>query len=421
VAAALRFYALGAASMQIDEVMSLLAAAQFPKDFNDVHPPLFYGILHYWCMGGLSEFWLRSSSVLASLLGLCLWWRLVRHWEPERAATCVLMLATAFSDLQQARELRMYPWLQLWSLAYLVCLQEQRKVMAALALAAACFTHVFGLFLIPIGLLKGWSRWLPVVVALWLAWGVPHYLGQRDHPLDLRQRPNLAMELEAIGRLVGGRVTAFGDGPSLGLGALVLLWLAWKRPVAPRLVYAWALLPWLSVWIVSVLTPLQIFEFKYLVWTLPAWIYLLAASTPRLPLVLLWSALNLWGMLPWLAEPHRWMANWRGVAASLRGEQRVIYVHPSMMAAPLLYYGYGQPQLKPVDEAKQMEGGQDMVWVTTLNHPFVAQKRLLAGIARYWQLEKQLDFASLLPSSEIQVSFWQWQQAPPQSKEKQPR
>ena len=422
LAAALRFYALGSASFQIDEAMSILGAAQWRQGFQDVHPPLYYALLEQWARFGLTEFWLRASSVLASLWGLMVWLRLVRHWRPELVVPCGLMLVLSFAELQQAREIRMYAWLQLWALSYLLALWENRPKVAALALLAACFTHLFGLFLVPLGMVvKGQgrlSRWTIVVVALWLAWGVPHYLGQRDHPLGLRQSPSVSAEVEAVGRLLSGRIAPFGDAISVALGALALLWLAWRRPACPRLVYAWALLPWLSVWLVSRFTPLQIFEFKYLVWSLPAWIYLLAASLPPRFLLPLWAALNLWGALPYLQTPHRWLADWRGAALALRDRHEAVCVHPSMMAAPLFCYGL-QSGLVLVDEWSQVKPERDMVWVSTPNHPYVVQQHLLVGVRQYWKLEKQLDFASQLPSSEIQVSFWRWSQGGAKAEEKQ--
>ncbi len=424
LAAGLRFYALGAASFQVDEAMSLIGASQWRAGFQDVHPPLFYALLEQWSRFGLGESWLRASSVFASLAGLALWVRLLRHWRPELVVPCAIMLAVSFSDLQQARELRMYAWLQLWSLAFFVCTLEGRRKLAGLALLAACFTHLFGLFLFPLSFLSRRSRsmrWSLVVAALWLAWAVPHYQGLRNHPLDLRQTPDLMMGLEAVGRLVGGRIAPFGDVFSVVLGVLVLAVLAWRRPACPRLVYAWALLPWLSIWTISRFTPLQIFEFKYLVWTLPAWVYLLASCVPIRLLLPVWAAINLWGALPYLQFPHRWLADWRGVGRALRAEAWPVYVHPSMMAAPLLYYGYQSPRLKLADEWLQLTPGQDMIWVTTPHHPYVIEQKLLAGIGKYWKLEKQLDFPSDLPSSQIQVGFWRWQQAPPSREEKQGR
>lgn len=403
--------------------MSILGAAQWRQGFQDVHPPLYYGLLEQWARFGLSEFWLRSSSVLASLWSLMLWVRLLRQWRPDLVLPCGLMLAVSFADLQQAREIRMYAWLQLWTLAYFVAWLENRRLLAALALVAASFTHLFGLFLFPLSYFcrPAWSRWLPAVLALWLAWGVPHYLAQREHPLGLRQTPSLSMGVEAIGRLLGGRIAPFGDVVSLGLGTMALAWLLWRRPSCPRLVYAWALLPWLSIWLVSRLTPLQIFEFKYLVWTLPAWIFLLASSLRARYLLPVWVVLNLAGAFPFLADPHRWLADWRGVARAIPGAPEVICVHPSMMAAPLLCYGYQSPRLQPVDEWSQVVPQRDMIWVSTPYHPYVMQQQLLVGVRKFWKLGKQIDFPSLLPSGEIQVTFWQWPQGANGDGEKQGR
>ena len=410
-AAGLRFWNLGLASIQVDEVATLLRAGQWrTRPHEDVHPPLFFALVELWTYGGLSEAWLRSLSVLASLVALVLWALLL----PRTALLGgVAMLALSFADVQQSRELRMYSWLQLWALLYFWCMTRQRWALAALGLLCASFTHLFGLFLIPVGwFVEGFRpralAYQGLVLALWLSWGIPHYLAQAQHPLDLRQRPSLSMGLEAVGRLLGGRVAAFGDTLSLALGAIVLAWLLFSRPRVARWVYAWALIPWLSIWLVSRYTPLQLFEFKYLVWTLPAWIWLLLAGRRPawilLPLVLV----NLAWMLPWLYAPHDYQANWRRVANMLDGEKSTIVVHPSMMAGPLLYYGYAVPPLRPLDEWSQLQPGRPMVWVTTPHHPYVGHQRLLQGVRRYWRMDKEVTLPSRLPSSQVDLSWWSW-------------
>lgn len=384
--------------------MSLLSAAGLP----DVHPPLFYWVLRVW--GFHSEAWCRSLSVLASLVSLGLCYRLWRRLD------VVFLLAVGFAELQQARELRMYSWLEMWALAYFVCLTEGRRVLAAFALLAACFTHLFGLFLVPLG----GRRLTWAVLPLWLFWAVPHYVAQLGHPLGLRQAPSVLMAVEAVGRLVGGRVCPFGDTFSVGLGLLVLGWLAYRRPECPRWVWGWALGPWLTLFLVSWLTPLQLFEFKYLTWTSPAWAMLLVSSVPWRGLGPAWLFLNLWGFVPWLLHPGWWMADWRGVAEWLRARRGPpVQVHPSMMAAPLLFYYGGPETMQPVDEWKQVRPGGPILWVTTPHHPFVRMQRLEIGLRRYWRLREQHEFASFLPSSVVWVGWWEWKGAPPGG-EKQP-
>ncbi|MBT9582356.1 hypothetical protein IV102_03335 [bacterium] len=388
LAAGLRFFALGAASIQIDEAMSWLSSAGYP----DVHPPLFYWMLNGWARLGSGEFWLRTLPVLASLLALFLWARVSRN------PLSVLLLATSFAELQQDREVRMYAFLELWAVAHLWALMSTRWWLAGLTLLAACFTHLFGLFLVPLAWFWGCRR-LYGVMLLWLMWAVPHYLGQLDHPLGLRQVPTLAMEVEAVGRLVTGRVAAFGDPLSLVAGALGVAWLAW-RPVCPAWVYYWALGPWLSLWLVSRFTPIQLFEFKYLVWTLPAWTLLLASS---MPLVWFWVGVNLWGAIPWLLWPDQTMADWRGVADRVRPAGLPVVVHPSMMAAPLLFYGLGPPRLQFVDEVGQIPQGP-MIWVSTPHHPYVVSQGLLRHLRG---LRGRTVFPSRLPSSVVEVSVWE--------------
>lgn len=424
LAIALRLLWLGQASLQVDEVATLLRAAQWrSQPFEDVHPPLFFALVEVWSLGGLSEAWLRGLSVVASGLSLLAFWKLLEASGVSRreCGFALLLLACSFADLQQAREIRMYAWLQLWSVLYLWALAGNRLKLSLGFLLAALYTHLFGVFLIPIGwaLRKG-LRYPFLALALWLPWAILHYASQRGHPLDLRQAPTLWMALEAPGRLVGGRVAPFGDPLSLGLGIGLLVFLALARPRAPHWVKAWALLPWLTVWLVSTFTPIQLFEFKYLVWTLPAWIWLLVSSRGGWAWAFPWLALNLGLAWPWLTRPHDYLADWRGVAHALRRypPELPVIVHPSMMSLPLRYYGVPTPPLEGVDEWGQLQPGRAMLWVTTPHHPFVFRQGLLVGVERFWREVGRHKFSALLPSSQIWLIEWRWKEQQGPSVEK---
>lgn len=457
LATLLRFWDLGGCSLQVDEAMSWLYAALWRTQPSfDVHPPLFFATLQGWqALGdttllrdvlglGGGEGWLRTLPVAASLATLALWVRLAPRLRltPTQSLLTGLMLLVSFADLQQARELRHYAWLELWAVLHLLAVLERRPLLAGLTLTAALFTHLFGLFLLPLGWLAlalqrrepamrvdpslserlpvaaGWFTsgrvwWLSQagILALWLAWAVPFYRGHADHDLGLRAVPSLWVAVEAVGRLVAGRIAPFGDPLSCALGVVALISIAARRPSLPALVYAWALLPWLGLFLLARFTPLQLYEFKYLVWTLPAWVALLvprgAAACRALGVV--WCLVNLAGALPWLAHPHGWAADWRGVAAQLRfhPQPEAVVVHPSMMSAPLIYYGLF-PRLHPADEPQRVPAGEDMWWVTTPNHPYVARQRLLDGVARFWTEAEHTEFPCQLPSGTITLSRWLW-------------
>lgn len=391
----LRLLFLGQASLQVDEAMSLLAAAQWTTnpDF-DVHPPLFLILLDGWSHLALSEWWLRLLPVLANLGSLWVWWRLRGCWRS------LLMLVVSFAEIQQCREVRMYAWLEFFALAHVWSLQSGKQFASALTLAAACFTHLFGVFLVPLGWFgKRWKHnW---VLLPWLVWAVPHYLAHQDHLFGLRQTPTLWMAGEAVGRVAGGRVVAFGDLFSEVLGGAALLWLAWRRPKRPGWVYAWALGPWLTLWLLSRLTPIQLFEFKYLYWTTPAWACLFSDAW------LAWVVLNGVGLLPWLLFPHQYQADWRLVADFIRQTPgRRVVVHPSMMSAPLFYYGI--QELQPLDEWSQMKPEGNLLWITTPHHPFVVRQGLKVGLEKYWRCVRTLPLECSVPSCVIEVSLWDW-------------
>jgi hypothetical protein len=412
LALGLRLFQLGVGSVQVDEAMSVLAAAQWRSNPHfDVHPPFYPAALAAWAQVTLAEWWLRLFSVLPSVGCVALFWPLARRLglTAAQALGGSLLLAVSFADMQQAREIRMYAWLTLWAATHLLALLGRRWAWAFVSLLAACYTHLFGFFLIPLGWLlvraRGTFLMQTGVVLAWLPWAIPQALAHKDHLFELRHSPSWQALVEAVGRLVGGRIAAFGDPWSLLFGAVALGWLAWRRPRVHAVLYVWAMLPWLALWLLSALTPVQLFEFKYLVWTLPAWVALLMTSARIEVLVLLWTVVNLVGALPWLLSPHRWMADWRGVARFATAHRLPTVVHPSMMSAPLLYYGV---RAQGVDVWEQVKPEQPMLWVTTPNHPYVSSKRLLTGVGMYWRKTSERSFATLLPSTEVDVSAWEW-------------
>ena len=389
--------------------MSLLAAARLKSDPHfDVHPPLFLWMLRAWSRGGMSEAWLRLLSVLPSLLSLVMLWRLSDWWGLSRGQRRALlwMQALSFPGLQLAREVRMYSWLEFWCLLHLWALQERRGWATGVSLLAACYTHVFGLFLLPLG---GRSLLRPrlVALALWIPWAFVHYRLQLSHPLDLRQLPGVLVLLEAVGRIGAGRLAAFGDRFSVLLGLLLILLLlvALRRRAHPQVV-ALALVPLGVAWLVSRYTPLNVFEFKYFYWTQSGWAALCLVALPRASAAVAccWGVWSAWGWLGLLLHPHDWLANWRGATELVRARPQVV-VHPSMMSAPLLYYGVS---LSAVDEWQQLVPGQDMTWIVTPHHPFVVRQGLKRGIQRYWSQVSRETLVSRVPSCEIEVVSYRW-------------
>src|SRR5688500_7106104 len=78
LAAVVRVVGLGDQSFWLDEGVSYMTAVRPLPDLldhvrrADIHPPLYYVLLHFWLVGGNSETWLRLLSTLFSVASVAL-------------------------------------------------------------------------------------------------------------------------------------------------------------------------------------------------------------------------------------------------------------------------------------------------------------------------------------------------------------
>ncbi len=122
VAFALRVYALSAQSLWNDEGTSV-ALAQLSLEAitngaaRDIHPPLYYYLLHFWMpFVGQSEFAVRFLSVIAGALTIAFTFRIAYVFFDEEVAIFAAYLS-AFSPFQvyYSQEARMYIWVTLFA------------------------------------------------------------------------------------------------------------------------------------------------------------------------------------------------------------------------------------------------------------------------------------------------------------------
>ncbi len=122
LAFALRVYALDAQSLWNDEGTSVaLASLSVEAIINgaarDIHPPLYYLLLHFWMpFVGVTEYAIRFLSVIAGVVIIALVFRIAYFVLDERVATLAALLA-ALSPFQvyYSQETRMYIWVTLWA------------------------------------------------------------------------------------------------------------------------------------------------------------------------------------------------------------------------------------------------------------------------------------------------------------------
>ncbi len=163
----LRLYRLGAQSIWWDEGHSIFVAshpmAAIPTlPAMDVHPPLYFVLLHLWmAVAGDSEFALRYLSVIFSLLTVALLWRFAQ------AIKSTPLLVALFATLSPmyvayAQEVRSYACLTFFALASTYCyfrfwildtdyksVSSKKSKIAYIVLTALClYIHYFAIFLL---------------------------------------------------------------------------------------------------------------------------------------------------------------------------------------------------------------------------------------------------------------------------------
>jgi uncharacterized membrane protein len=112
---ALRVYRLGAASLWYDETVSVILAqkdvlALTRHTAGDIHPPLYYYLLHVWGrLAGWSEFAVAFVSLFFGVLLVALVYRVARAWFNARVARlAALLVALSPYNLWYSQEVRMY-------------------------------------------------------------------------------------------------------------------------------------------------------------------------------------------------------------------------------------------------------------------------------------------------------------------------
>ncbi|MBM3189358.1 MAG: hypothetical protein FJZ90_11630 [Chloroflexi bacterium] len=160
-AALTRLYGIRVESLWLDEATSLmLARMDLPTlvrwTAGDIHPPLYYALLHFWIGLGESEAILRGLSALAGMLNVLVIYGLGRALFD---GTCGLIGASLLAlnpfHVWYSQETRMYAWgAFLFSASALSALAYWRRpggallVCHVLATIAGLYTHYYATFAI---------------------------------------------------------------------------------------------------------------------------------------------------------------------------------------------------------------------------------------------------------------------------------
>ncbi len=390
LALAVRLWRIGSESILLDEATSLFLARMNVPDVIawtavDIHPPLYYLMLHFWRVFGESEAALRGLSAIAGALSVGVLYGLGAHLFDRRTGfVAAALLALAPLHVWYSQQMRMYTWLGFWALlsSYLLVLMLDKKKAGyaagyVLASAACLYTHYYTVFVF---LAQG-------LFALYLAWRNGHW---RDLlwaaggmlasvALFAPWLPTMVTQVTSGG---GGWVARGGTpGPralvdlliGFSVGNVRALYPSWARWLVYGLLAAlsgWAILrairalargdraevkgvafaaiylaaPVLAAWLISQVKPL--YSDRYLLAFLPGYLLLAARGAVTLPRTLLrWGAVALlvaglaFGVFQMAQAPQT--EDWRGVAAyvSERAEPGDVAVfYPGWNEKPFGYY-----------------------------------------------------------------------------------
>ena len=161
LACAVRFYGSTTSAIWCDEGSSLMLsnyslAGIWEHAARDVHPPLYFMLLHGWIMlFGDSVTSIRALSVLPVIATVLLGMWLVRLVAPQKVALLGgLLLALLPTAVRYSQEVRMYSLMGFWLIAATIALmywvqnphKKRYLVIYTALMAAGFYTHYFTAF-----------------------------------------------------------------------------------------------------------------------------------------------------------------------------------------------------------------------------------------------------------------------------------
>lgn len=305
-ALALRLHQLGAQSLWYDETVSAYLASQdlvalTRHTAGDIHPPLYYYLLHVWTrLTGDCEFALAFVSLFCGVLLVAMAYRLGAHLiDPPTGMLAATITALSPFHIWYSQEVRMYTlgsllgMLTLWAL---VRLRRHRRAWLAWALAAAAglyslYYFAFLLVFENLFVLGSWRRrglasgiyfrhWLAAQAAtaiLYLPWLPIFYRQATDPPVPPWRSftDGWTVLRETWSALVVGQsMTPQQAWPILILAvALYLVALGWgqARGLArltsegvKGLLVGYTVVPIALIWLLSLVTPLYHVRYAFL-------------------------------------------------------------------------------------------------------------------------------------------------------------
>lgn len=143
---------LSAPSLWLDEAISaniarspLTSCIQFAK--GDLHPPLYYLLIHLWSLIGHDEFTLRLFSVIPNFLsGVILFICVRQMFNPSIALLTLIFFAISPFQIRYSQEVRMYSLLGLWIVFVLFSVLQYLKSKSWGSLSCYIISASLGLY-----------------------------------------------------------------------------------------------------------------------------------------------------------------------------------------------------------------------------------------------------------------------------------
>jgi uncharacterized membrane protein len=298
-----RIYDLGTQSIWLDEAFSVaLAKMTLPQMVQaaapDVHPPLYYFLLHYWIIVfGTSESAVRLLSVLFGVLAIPMIYVVGRQlFNKEAGLVAALILALSSLNIYYSQETRMYSLmvlLALLSMYFFWRFLQQRSLVSSvgyvLSTTLLVYTHYYGWFVViaqniyVVTLLllskhrayrlRDWVVLQAIVVVLFVPWMavLVNQILRREAAAALVAPPTTTILIYTFSSYSGAFASYFGKAVLLALFLLlsVLSLVAyqkvrgamdWKAPLKALESYSWEVrfqdpttVYFLVVWLLSII------------------------------------------------------------------------------------------------------------------------------------------------------------------------
>ncbi|OQX85252.1 MAG: hypothetical protein B6D63_02690 [Candidatus Latescibacteria bacterium 4484_7] len=339
LAAFLRFFRLGHQSFWTDEILTYWAfvsekgAPYWKKFLYDVHGPFYTCVLHFWSKVSMSEAWLRAPSALAGTAAAYFAFKWMNKFLNSKTALLgAVIFALSPIHIYYSQEMRFYSFLIFFTIVTLIIFEKfcekpdkRTSILLGLAMLLTSLSHFSGVFifvalfvvLLSRGFLRGEHLKGYIIVSLILIVGISPWIYREIYflrgidvigfsvPTEVRFREELAITPMAYPYSLYVFATGYSFGPSLRdlhvMSALEIIrryninLILFSVTFVPLLIIgmirsikASRFLYFLSIIVVSIvmvtliaLLNIKVFNPRYLLCSLPAFIALVAMGIPQ--------------------------------------------------------------------------------------------------------------------------------------------